>query len=83
MSEHEFTIGRWSEHPYTSHDKRHIEIHHRVRVVVYGNNFADVIHERRKHDGETAAPDWKTVETVEIRDYGARKQRHREGVLQE
>jgi hypothetical protein len=83
MSEHEFTIGRWSDHPYTSYDKRHIEVEHRVRVVVYGSNFVDVIHERRQYDETTPAPGWKTVETVEIRDYGARKQQHREGVLHE
>jgi hypothetical protein len=82
MSESTFTIGEWTERPYTSHDKRHIEVHHRVRVLVY-QDVADVLHERRTHDGETHDPDWQVVETVEIRDHGARKQRHRDGVLEE
>lgn len=83
MTKHEFTIGRWSEYPYTSHDKRHIEIEHRVRVLVYGNNFVDVTHERRRQDRDTHDPDWTTVETVEVRDYGARHEQYCEGVLQE
>jgi hypothetical protein len=83
MASQEFTIGSWVEHPYTSHDKRHIKVEHRVRVLVYDGGFADVNHERRENDGSHTVPEWRTVESVEIRDHGARHEKYLKGVLQE
>ena len=76
------TIASWTEHPYTSYDKRHIRVEHRVRVLAYDGGFADVQHERRKNDRGTTT-DWVTVDVVELRDHGLRRQKLREGVLQE
>lgn len=78
-----YTIGRWTERPYTSHDKRHIKVKHRVRVLVYDGGFTDVVHERRRRDKHNWLDDWKEVETVEVRDYGATYRKARDGVLQE
>jgi hypothetical protein len=77
-----FTIGRWTERPYTSYDKRHIKIEHRVRVLAYDGGISDVSHERRENDNGTVS-DWKEVEVVEIRDHGAIHRKVRKGVLQE
>ena len=76
------TIASWVEHPYTSHDKRHIKVEHRVRVLAYDGGFADVQHERRKNNrGDCTA--WTEVEVVELRDHGLNRRKLREGVLQE
>jgi hypothetical protein len=72
------TLASWTKQPYTSYDKRHIAIHHRVRIVRYDASSADVMHERREGNGE-----WSTVAVAELRDYGMTHQKLREGVLQE
>lgn len=77
------TIASWTERPYTSHDKRHIRVEHRVRVLAYDGAFADVQHERRRRDKNKVLDDWQEVEVVEIRDHGMQRRKVREGVLQE
>ena len=74
----EVVIASWTESPYTSHDKRHIAIHHRVRVISYDERSTDVVHERREGNGE-----WKTVAVAELRDYGMTHQKLRGWVLEE
>ena len=81
MSDSE-TIASWTESPYTSYEKRHIEIEHRVRVLAYDGGFADVQHERRMNDGGTKG-EWKEVEVVELRDHGMDRRKVRGGVLEE
>jgi hypothetical protein len=76
------TLATWTEAPYTSHDKRHIRVEHRVRVLAYDGDFADVQHERRTNDRGDRT-DWKTVEVVELRDHGMQHRKVRKGVLQE
>ena len=61
------TIASWTEHPYTSYDKRHITVEHRVRVLSYDGGFADVQHERRTNDNGKCS-NWKEVSVAELRD---------------
>ena len=71
-------LASWTTSPYTSYDKRHIAIHHRVRVINYDADSTDVVHERREGDD-----DWTTVAVVEIRQHGMTFQKLRDGVLAE
>ena len=70
-------LASWTDHPYTSYDKRSIKVHHRVRVIHYERGRADVLHERCEGSG-----DWETIEAVELRD-GMYYQKLRDGVLEE
>lgn len=72
------TIASWTESPYTSYDKRHIVIHHRVRIIRYDETTVDVVHQRR--EGDEA---WKVVEAVELREYGLIPNKIRDGVMSE
>jgi hypothetical protein len=74
----DLVLASWTSHPYTSHDRRHIAVHHRVRVIHYDRSSADVVHERREGND-----DWKTVEVAELRDHGLTHQKLRDGVLHE
>jgi hypothetical protein len=69
------TIASWTEHPYTSHDKRHITVEHRVRVLHYDGGHADVQHERRRRDKNKVIDDWTTVEVAELRDHGLERRK--------
>ena len=77
-----YTVATWTEAPYTSYDKRHIRVEHRVRVIVYGEDFVDVVHERRRDD-DGQRGDWKGVEVLKVRGHGVRERSLREGVLAE
>jgi hypothetical protein len=75
------TIGRWSESPYTSYDKRHITIDHRVRIIDYGGGMVDVVHERRQNDGDRG--EWEQVAYAEVREHGMTHRKVRDGVMSE
>jgi hypothetical protein len=77
------TIASWVEQPYTSYDKRHIKVEHRVRVLAYGGGFADIQHERRRRDKNKILDGWKEVAVVELRDHGMNHRKVRGGVLSE
>jgi hypothetical protein len=70
VSDH--VLARWSEHPYTSHDKRGWEVQHRVVIIHYGAVGADVRHEVRSADDPTVSSEWGEREAVELRDNGMR-----------
>lgn len=70
MTDH--VVARWSEHPYTSYDKRSWEIQHRVVVIHYTGVGADVRHEVRSSDDPSLPSDWTEREAVELRDHGMR-----------
>ena len=77
-----YTVVTWTEMPYTSYDKRHIRVEHRVRLVVYDETTVDVLHERRC-DGGGQRGDWEGVDVLEVRPHGVREQSLREGVVAE
>lgn len=76
------TLATWTESPYTSYDKRHITVKHRVRVIRYEGGFADVIHQRQVQD-DASAVEWEEVKRTELRDHGMRTQKVRDGLLEE
>jgi len=74
MSETE-VMGRWSEHPYTSYDKRSWSVEHRVVVEHYGD-VTDVRHEVRSSDDPSRPDEWTETKAAEIRSYGMQVHRH-------
>jgi len=68
MSETE-VMGRWTEHPYTSYDRRGWTVEHRVVVEHYGD-VTDVRHEVRSADDPNRPDDWTETKVAEIRSYG-------------
>jgi len=77
-----YTVSTWTEMPYTSYNKRHIRVEHRVRVLVYGEQAIDVLHERRRDDNGQRG-DWEGIDVLEVRPHGVREESLREGVLTE
>jgi len=77
-----YTVATWTEMPYTSYDKRHIRVEHRVRVLVYDEGHIDMVHERRRDD-DGQRGEWKGVDVLEVRPHGVREESIREGVLAE
>ena len=77
-----YTVATWTEMPYTSYEKRHIRVKHRVRVLVYDGQTVDVVHQRRCDDGGQRG-DWEGVDVLDVRPHGVRKESLREGVVSE
>ena len=77
-----YTVATWTEAPYTSYDKRHIRVEHRVRLLVYHEDHVDVVHEGRQcDDGQRG--EWKGIDVLEVRPHGVHEQSLREGVMAE
>lgn len=76
-----YIVATWTEAPCTSYDKRHIRVEHRVRVLVYDEGHIDVVHERRRDDGQRG--DWKGVKVLEVRPHDVRERSLRVGVPEE
>jgi len=77
-----YTIANWTEVPYTSYDKRHLRVKHRVRLLVHEPTVVDVVHERsRDDDGHRS--EWEGVDVLEVRPQGVQRESLREGVLAE
>jgi hypothetical protein len=77
-----YNIAIWTDAPYTSYDKRHIQIEHRVRLLVHEPTVIDVIHERRTDD-DGQWGDWEGVDVLEVRPHGVQRESLRDGVLAE
>jgi hypothetical protein len=77
-----YTVARWAEAPYTSYDKRQIQIEHRVRLLVHEPTAIDVLHERRTDDYGHRS-EWEGVDVLEVRPQGVQRESLREGVLAE
>jgi hypothetical protein len=77
-----YTVATWTEAPYTSYDKRHIQIEHRVRLLVHEPTVIDVIHERRTDD-DGHRGDWEGVDVLEVRSHGVRRESLRVGGMAE
>jgi len=77
-----YTVATWTEAPYTSYDKRHIRVEHRVRLLAYDEGHIDVVHERRQDD-DGQRGEWKAINVWEVRANSVREESLREGVLAE
>ena len=77
-----YTVASWTEMPYTSYEKRHIGVEHRVRVLVYDEGTVDVVHERRLNE-DNQRGDWESADVLEVRPHGVREHSLGEGVASE
>ena len=68
MNSETYTVAEWETHPYTSHDKRHRTVHHRIRLMWYSSDMADVVVERKIPDEGLTS--WTEVEIYELRPHG-------------
>lgn len=65
----EHVVAEWSTRPFTSVKRRHLDVEHRVRLVVYHDAGVDVVHEVRCDD-YGPADGWATAEAYEVRPHG-------------
>jgi len=69
----ERVVAQWSEHPYTSYDKRSWAIQHRVVVEAHAGAGVDVRHEVRSDDADGVSSEWTEAEVYEAREHGVDK----------
>ncbi|WP_181685840.1 hypothetical protein [Halorhabdus salina] len=67
-----------STKPFHGHRHRHETVEHRVVIEYHDGVGVDIIHEARSEDSEKFADEWAAVETIEVREYGARYHRRPE-----
>lgn len=65
MSDDTITVCKWTERPFTGHRKRHIDVHHRVRIHTYSGAGMDVVHEIRSEYGPKEG--WTVTDAWEYR----------------
>lgn len=71
MTEH--LVAEWTDHPFTSHDKRRATVEHRVLVEAYDGVGVDVRHEVRCRDLDGYPSEWTAAEVFEARPHGIQK----------
>jgi len=77
-SDRRYVMAEWSTKPFVSHRHRHETVEHRLVVEYTHGVGADIRYEVRSEDSEKFPDDWSPAEEIEVRDYGARHDRHAE-----
>lgn len=70
-----YEMVRWSCMPFVGHRHSHETVECRIVVEYTHGVGADLCLEARSDDSGHFADEWERVETVEVRDYGARHDR--------
>jgi len=65
-------FSTWTTKPFVGHRHRHETVEHRAVVQYHDGVGADFLHQVRSSDSAKFADEWQTVESVELRDHGAR-----------
>lgn len=65
-------FAEWSTKPFVGHRHKYETVEHRLVVEYTHDVGADLLHEVRSTDSGKFPDDWQAVETLELRDYGAR-----------
>jgi len=68
-------LAEWTSQPFIGVGHRRETVEHRVAIEYTHEVGVDVRHEVRSEDTEKFAGEWEAVETVEVREYGARYNR--------
>ncbi|WP_136688650.1 hypothetical protein [Halorhabdus amylolytica] len=74
----EIVLARWSDTPFVGHRHRHETVEQRLVVEYIHEIGVDIRHEVRSDDTEKFSDNWSAVETIEVREYGARHDRRPE-----
>lgn len=75
-SDRRHVMATWTTKPFVGHRHRHEVVEHRIVVEYTHDVGADVRHEVRSDDSAKFPDDWTAAESVEVRDYGARHDKH-------
>ena len=68
MRSNKYVVAEWSEHPYTSYDRRSVEVQHRVVMEAFDSGATDVTHEVRSlADEAKESEEWTAVAAYEQR----------------
>jgi len=77
-SDQRYVMHRWSSKPFVGHRHRHEVVEHRLVVEYHHGVGVDIRHEVTSEDSGKFPDDWRAVETIEVREYGARHDRRPE-----
>ncbi|WP_265112236.1 hypothetical protein [Halosolutus halophilus] len=71
-------MAEWSTKPFTGFRHRHETVEHRLVVEYTHGVGVDIRHEVRSEESSKFSGEWSAVETLEVREYGARLDRQLE-----
>ena len=77
-SDNRLVMAEWQTKPFVSHRHRHEVVDHRLVVEYTHEVGVDIRHEVRSEDSGKFPDTWTAAESIEVRDYGARHDRHDE-----
>jgi hypothetical protein len=75
-SDRRYVFAEWSTKPFVGHRHSHETVEQRLVIEYTHGVGVDIIHEARSTDTPKFDDEWAPVETVEVREYGARHTRH-------
>jgi len=75
-ADRQYVLAEWTTKPFVGVRHRHETVEHRLVIEYTHGVGVDICHEARSDDTEKLPSDWAAVETIEVRDYGARHDRH-------
>ena len=73
-----YVLAEWSTNPFVGHRHRHETVEHQLVIAYTHEVGVDIRHEIRSEDSAKFPDDWAAVESIEVRDYGARHTRQPE-----
>jgi hypothetical protein len=76
QSDTEYELRRWSSKPFVGHRHRHETVEQRILLEYTHGVGIDILYQARSDDTEKFPGDWRTVESIEVREYGARHEKH-------
>lgn len=68
-------LATWTSKPFVGHRHRHEIVEQRIVLEYHHGVGADLLHECRSEDSGKFADEWEVVQSIEIREYGARYDR--------
>lgn len=74
-SDQHYVLAEWSSKPFVGHRHRSETVEHQIVLEYHDGVGCDIMHWCRSEDTDKFPDDWKAVETIEIREYGASVER--------
>lgn len=75
QSDRRHVLSTWETKPFVGVGHRHETVEHRLVIEYTHGVGVDVRHEARSEDTGKIDDDWQLVESIEVREYGARHDR--------
>jgi hypothetical protein len=77
-SDNRYVMAQWSTNPFGGHRHRHETVKQRLVIEYTHDVGVDIRWEVRSDDSAKFDDEWQPVETIEVREYGARHDRQPE-----